>query len=235
MTHSIWTSDYEVAHRATTPGFKLASLATNQGDAVFKFQTPSDHLEACRIDLRELGTRTEYYIRGADLVQRYQEDTQKLSTEIYARVCEEESSCELVLSRQTDLLETHPEANLRVDFPTAYSVALLEAEGPWSPPGLGAEDHSERLPSQPAALAVKVTDGSCFGVFVYPGDFSRFRAIRKGFEHVTLEIGIFPEPLEKGVIRRSRIQIAAIGPDEDKAALAEAYQRFVASAIPLTT
>lgn len=235
MTHSIWTPDYEVAYRAATRHFKLASLATKQGTAVFKFQTPSDHLEACRIELRDLGVRAEHYIRGADLVQRYQEETQKLSTEIYARVDETNASCELVLSRQTELLETHPEANLLIDFPTAYSVALLEAEGPWGPPGLGPEDRSDRRPSQPAALAVRVTDGSCFGVFVYPGDFSQFRAARKGFEHVTLEIGIFPEPLEKGVIRRSRIQIAAIGPDEDKAKLAEAYERFVESAIPLTT
>jgi len=235
MTHSIWISDYEVANRAATPNFKLASLATNQGAAVFKFQTPSDHLEACRIELRELGARTEHYIRGADLVQRYHADAQELSTEIYARIDEANASCELVLSRQTELLETHPEANLLVDFPTAYSVAILEADGQWSPPGLGPEDRSDRLPPHPAALAVKVTDGSCFGVFVYPGDFSRFRAVRKGFEHVTLEIGIFPEPLEKGVIRRSRIQIAAIGPDEDKSVLAEAYQRFVESAIPLTT
>jgi hypothetical protein len=88
-------------------------------------------------------------------------------------------------------------------------------------------------PSKYEPLIVFQRDGWSYAEMVYPGDFteSYIRRSDDGW-HTTWDL--FPERLEKGVIRRARMRGVFFAGEDLSTALA-AFEHFQASPLPLTT
>lgn len=232
MSNSIWISDYDVIHRCKTDNFQL-SVAAFPGKMNAKYLSQPKNWQAAEWTLEGIGTREEFYVRGNDLVERYTSDEDKLSTEIYSRILPDMDGVELILSRQTSTLDTNAQMALKFRFDDANSVITMNESGQWNPPGLG--DNNIANLSDPMVVAVGCLDAVQYAVFVYPGDCSSIQAERQNEETVEVTIPLFSLHLEKGVIRRSRIQfVRAEGKDAMKQ-LAAKYGSFCDSEIPLTT
>lgn len=232
MTNSIWTSDYDVVHRCTTDHFHL-SVASHPAKMLAKWISQPRNFQVLSWEIGGLGARAEFYARGNDLVERYQREEDRLSTEIYTRVDPRHDAVELIISRQTDLLDSVPELELTVRFDEANSASVMNPDGTWAPPGLGNENRQTL--SEAMAVAVGGLDAVQYGVFVWPGDSQAITAIRMNEETVEVQIPLFDQSLEKGVIRRSRIMFARAEGNISMQQLADRYRSFVESEIPLTT
>ncbi|WDI40047.1 hypothetical protein [Bremerella sp. P1] len=232
MSNSIWISDYDIVHRCKTDNFQL-SVAAFPGKMNAKFLSQPKNWQVAEWNLEGIGNREEFYIRGNDLVERYTSDEDKLSTEIYSRVLPDLDGVELILSRQTSTLDSDAEMALKFRFDDANSVITMNATGQWNAPGLGHENRAEL--SDPMIVAIGCLDAIQYAVFAYPGDCASILAQRTNEETVEVTIPLFSLHLEKGVIRRSRIQFVRAEGKDAMEQLAAKYQAFCESEIPLTT
>lgn len=232
MTNSIWTSDYDVVHRASTDAFTLA-VAAHPAKMTAKLISQPRNFQVLSWELPGIGTRQEFYVRGDDLVERYQHDSPPLSTEIYTRVLPTADGVELILSRQTSLLDSESGVTLEFQFDQANTVSTLGPQGDWNPPGLGRENRQEQ--QEPLAVAVGCLDARQYGLLVYPGDSPGITVVRTNEETVQISVPLFSVNLEKGVIRRSRVQVLQAAGSDAMSQLAQRYQAFCSSEIPLTT
>lgn len=232
MSNSIWISDYDIVHRCKTDNFQL-SVAAFPGKMNAKFLSQPKNWQVAEWNLEGIGNREEFYIRGNDLVERYTSDEDKLSTEIYSRVLPDLDGVELILSRQTSTLDSDAEMALKFRFDDANSVITMNATGEWNAPGLGPENRAEL--SDPMIVAIGCLDAIQYAVFAYPGDCASILAQRTNEETVEVTIPLFSLHLEKGVIRRSRIQFVRAEGKDAMEQLAAKYQAFCESEIPLTT
>ncbi|PQO44524.1 hypothetical protein [Blastopirellula marina] len=232
MSNSIWISDYDVIHRCTTDTFQL-SVAAHPNKMVAKFISQPRNWQVALWELADIGPREEFYVRGNDLVERYTSDVDQLSTEIYSRILPDKDGVELILSRQTSLLDSAPELSLGFVFDDANSVSTMNAQGQWNPPGLGPTDHATL--SDPMGVAIGCLDAVQYALFAYPGDCEGMHVVRTNEEQVKVKLPLFTSHLEKGVIRRSRIQLVRAEGKDAMDQLAAKYQAFRDSEIPLTT
>ncbi len=232
MSNSIWISDYDVVHRCKTEAFQL-SVAAFPGKMNAKFVSYPKNWQVAEWNLNRIGKREEFYVRGNDLVERYISDEDQLSTEIYSRVLPDLDGVELILSRQTSTLDSDAEMALTIRFEDANSVITMNESGHWNPPGLG--DSNLANLSDPMVVAIGCLDAVQYAVFAYPGDCASIQAERLSEETVEVTIPLFSLHLEKGVIRRSRIQFVRAEGKNAMNVLAAKYQSFCDSEIPLTT
>ncbi|MHC2069974.1 hypothetical protein ACYFX5_21075 [Bremerella sp. T1] len=232
MSNSIWISDYDVIHRCKTDTFQL-SVAAYPNRMNAKYVTQPKNWQVMEWNLEGIGTRDEFYVRGNDLVERYTSDKDELSTEIYSRVLPDLDGVELILSRQTSTLDSDAQMALKVQFNDANSVITMNKQLEWNPPGLGPENLAQL--SDPMVAAIGCLDAVQYAVFAYPGDCPAIQAERTNEETVEVTIPLFALHLEKGVIRRSRIQFARAEGKNAMEQLAAKYQAFCESEIPLTT
>lgn len=232
MSNSIWISDYDVIHRCTTDTFQL-SVAAFPNKMTAKFLSQPRNWQVAQWELSGLGTREDFYLRGDDLVECYTSEQHELSTEIYNRILPERDGVELILSRQTALLDSDPGLSLQFRFDDANSVSTMNTTGEWNPPGLGPLDRAEM--SDPMAVAVGCLDAVQYGLYVYPGDCEVIQVRRTNEETVEVTLPLFTVHLEKGVIRRSRIQLVRAEGKGAMQQLADRYRTFCESEVPLTT
>jgi len=232
MNNSIWISDYDVIHRCKTEAFQL-SVAAHPNKMNAKFLSQPRNWQVAEWNLEGIGTREEFYVRGNDLVERYTSKEDKLSTEIYSRILPELDGVELILSRQTSTLDSNAQMALVFRFDDANSVITMNGDGQWNPPGLGPENRAEL--SDPMIVAIGCLDAVQYAVFAYPGDCASIQAERLNEETVEVNIPLFSLHLEKGVIRRSRIQFVRAEGKDAMDQLAAKYRAFCKSEIPLTT
>lgn len=232
MSNSIWISDYDVIHRCAADTFQL-SVAAFPNKMIAKFLSQPRNWQVTQWELASIGPRTDFYVRGDDLVETYTSDESQLSTEIYNRILPERDGIELILSRQTALLDSDPGLPLRFRFDDANSISTMNAEGAWNPPGLGPLDRAEL--KDPMAIVVGCLDAVQYGLFAYPGDCEAMQVRRTNEETVEVTLPLFTAHLEKGVIRRSRIQLVRAEGKDAMQQLAEKYRAFCVSEVPLTT
>jgi len=176
----------------------------------------------------------ECYIRGQDLIVTYPlHPDRRVQPQAYWRVVGGGSadtlSLELILSMQTDRLDSDPRVLVRTS---------LEASAWWH------LDSAERL--RPLCSRAMVLDRSHgkpvlaamtnFGFYVemvYPGDFHQARlACVRGMARVSWRL--FPESLEKGVIRRTRLRGVFSTTPLPETDVAELYRAFCSEPPPLT-
>ncbi|MBA2114303.1 hypothetical protein HOV93_14600 [Planctomycetes bacterium FF15] len=232
MTNSIWISDYEIIHRCKTETFQL-SVAAYPNKMNGKFISQPKNWQVAEWNLEGIGKREEFYVRGNDLVERYTSDENKLSTEVYSRILPELDGVELILSRQTSTLDSDAQMALKFRFDDANSVITMNEAGQWNAPGLGHENQANL--SDPQIVAIGCLDAVQYAVFTYPGDCASIQAERRNEETVEVTIPLFSLHLEKGVIRRSRIQFVRAEGKDAMDQLAAKYRAFCNSEIPLTT
>jgi len=232
MTNPLWQSDYDVAHRASTNSQQVSVISQSNRLTGKLFSLPQN-LQVLEWRLDGIGERNEFYVRENDLVERYRDQDAQLDTEVYVRLFPEDQITDLVISRQTERLDSQPGLQLVLKFSGANSVSVLNDQGAWNPPGLNSENIAELSTNQ--AVSIGCLDANQYGLFVYPGDCERLLVERTNEETIVVKVKLFAASLEKGVIRRSRLRLAQVDGKERMSKLLQQYQQFCQSEVPLTT
>lgn len=197
-------------------------------------------------------TVADHYIRGDDLVATYQQEAQDvLRPQIYWRLIPEgrKSSAhssrpslgiELIVSMQTGLLHSEPACAVTSELPAAEVWRMAEDEaGRFQrvEAAAGAAVASSRADGSGVLLARCLDERFSFVQMVYPSDFHQLTVTfpASGPDSVKLVHQLFPESLEKGVIRRGRVRGWIIDRSDDFAQAAELYRRWLVDPPPLTT
>lgn len=162
---------------------------------------------------------TEAYVRGRDLVATYGATMSRpYSLQVYWRVVEPlgaGAAVEVVVSVQTEFLETHPGFSLASELPTA------EGQRDFSP--------AEGVVLLHASEAWSVAELSP------PSDFQVGETIEQATGGIATCWQLAPDFLEKGVIRRVRVRTLALPRLGDANAARDAYEAICSERPPLTT
>jgi hypothetical protein len=180
------------------------------------------------------------WIRGTDLVVTYaQRKNRQVTAEIYWRLVGGANSVgtELILSVQTDLLDATPTTSAASEIITDEVLWLGDPTAPHT---------AESLKMAISAAAFDRTRGQGIFIFrlagsrlsyvdmVHPTDFSS-ASLRQRDGSAVLDWQLFPDSLEKGVIRRARLRGLFVNRQDDLALAARCFQEFTTSPLPLTT
>lgn len=171
----------------------------------------------------DFGDATEFdsYIREEDLVLTGEETPESpVRTQAYIRGLIEESACELILSRQTSLLDHVAPVAIKLAGAQFYRLAA----------GHLVEAISNQAPGDEVALAVFLDEETACCVLVYPGDVDEIEV-----DPTQLTIRSFTQSLEKGVIRRIRVRLFFAPVAQLETTLAAKLSEFCQSELPLTT
>jgi hypothetical protein len=181
----------------------------------------------------------ESYVRGADLVANFtQSVTCAVAPHYYWRARNiasfEAAGIEMVVSVQTDLLESQPGSVVRS---LAQGVRLFHAAR-LEPRAFAEHGANQPLSSESATnLVVFRHDqlGISYAELVHPSDLESFQlAFRQDGRSGTISV-LFQKPqLEKGVIRRARICGWFLPAENDLAVAVELARQFIDEPLPLT-
>ena len=198
-------------------------------------------LFAIEISSGALGEPADCYIRGTDLVVTYPpQPSDPVATQVYWREVPEASDAllalELIVSRQTHLLDSDPRIFVTSEIPaeaawrlggTAGAAQSLQSLEP-------TELHLIESP-QPGAFLLQQPEGELsWGVLVHPSDFRTARCKADG-PQIRLSCELFQERLEKGVIRRGRLHVRLWHRVIAERRLIETYATIRDEPPPLTT
>ncbi len=173
---------------------------------------------------------TESYQRGNDLITSYASNDQRpASPQVYRRVQEHPQAIglETIVSLQTDLLASRCPIHSVTEISHFQSAMMRSSENHWQT--------AEPLES-PQALLVEIVDELYYLEIAHPTDVtgSSFSQTpdKIQWQHTLLDL-----QLEKGVIRRARLQSWWIkATEEDARSVADTLiENFIVSPPPLTT
>jgi hypothetical protein len=213
----------------------------------------SEIADASILQVRSTGTMTELldsYVRAQDLIAGYSlTPDRSVELQVYWRFVEHPDlsavGIELIASVQTSLLisQTRVEVGSRLPLcdVCGLAVAGLETPSPTRVLGLATED------ARTEVAAVAGTDSGTNAPMVYrirslphsyvelpyPGDFATTGRLPPAVDGTESAYLLSATRLEKGVIRRGRLQGLFIRRDGDLDRVAECYRRFLASEPPL--
>jgi hypothetical protein len=188
----------------------------------------------------------DQYVRGTDLVAAYEPRPEgDVRPQIYWRGLPASSpgavwGMELIVSVQTGLLHSEPASTIFSELP-ADEVWRMSAENAGEFLRLEMPPNREIIctPDDGAPLFLLRSSGDRFSYaqMVYPSDFHRTTiTVPAGpGADVRLAHELFPDPLEKGVIRRGRVRGWILQRQDDQRAAAELYRAWLAEPPPLTT
>lgn len=188
------------------------------------------------------------YVRGNDLVARFNSQGHPFEREVYWRVIdcdavetlvsqserEDDDSLvgiELIYSLQTDSLDSNPAPKVTSVVPIksfkVFSVegASTDASRSWKA--------SEDLAGSQLVLATLV-GGATIAIGAFPSDLAHLE-IENPKSPCPVVFHLNSDFLEKGVIRRTRMFVCCGGPGVDEARLLQQATAFLNSEIPLTT
>jgi hypothetical protein len=184
------------------------------------------------------------YVRGSDLIANYQA-TKKwpFAPQIYWQAAAPESmqdamgALSLLVSVSTHLLDTFPRICISTQLPADEVLLLTSIDDETQTSTLTGRQESVLAPAAGAScLLWRLPGGALSYAEIMPANDFRQLTVRPG-ENGMCESRweLFSEFLEKGVIRRARLQSAFV-PRHNDAELAAAYSRQIsARPLPLTT
>ncbi len=193
---------------------------------------------------------TDHYVRSTDLVATYSQTAERnVSTQVYWRVLETDESqqafgFELVVSAQTNLLDSTPSVELVSHVPCESVHRLHDRKRlHFDEIGLNAGEQRmfEAQLGESLFLMHLIGQPVAYAEMVYPTDFVCSELVRceTSAARIRLKHRLFPEHLEKGVIRRGRVrgmflphEGMSLGRIEQWAA--SCFDEFCDSAPPLT-
>jgi hypothetical protein len=180
------------------------------------------------------------YVRDTDLIATYpQTAARPFGVQVYWRALEHADPAvlcgwELILSTQTDLLDSQPRLVVRSEL-AATEVLRLTTENSDS---VVVTQDSSFCPQDGAGVFVFRIAGHQLSYIemIHPVDFSQAEITGSGSSGPTSIIThLFFEHLEKGVIRRGRLRGYLVSRTGDCQSAAHLFSEFCRSAIPLTT
>lgn len=182
------------------------------------------------------------WVRGADIVAVYAPTNEhQIHPEVYWRVlpapATETGGLELIVSVHTSLLNAKPVTWVSSDVESDEVLHLPQATNSIVATTIkpGRETTTVERSAGCGLFVVRSKSAQYSYVeMVFPADFDaatlQFRA-----GMLQLQWRLFVDPLEKGVIRRARVQGWIVPRRDDVNAAVARYQEFVASELPLTT
>jgi hypothetical protein len=158
--------------------------------------------------------------RGRDLVLRFPPRAGDLvSYEVRYQVSEAADAMDMILSAQTQRLASKPETEVRSSFGAAELVKPRFDE-----PGLISPNEVPYCVARPTSADISLL------MMVHPSDF-----YESTVDESSVTFRIFPESLEKGVIRRARLRLRLLDRSRDEAEAWEEFSRSRSEVPPLTT
>ena len=251
--NSVWktsedsaTAAWELGEENTTSA--TLTVATDTPLAGGKLQLGGDAVSLLALEKKGEGdSPLDMYVRGNDLVARYNSQGHPFEREVYWRVIDcdafEESveqsetddqsllGVELIYSLQTDSLDSNPAPKVTSLLPMksfkVYSVvgASTDATRSWKA--------SDDLASSQLLVATLV-GGAKLAIGAFPSDLARLE-IENPKSPCPVVFHLNSDFLEKGVIRRTRMFVCCGGRSVDEARLIQQATAFLNSEIPLTT
>jgi hypothetical protein len=194
-----------------------------------------------QIDLRELVAPNrlplDLYTRGCDLVATYAaSESRNVQTQLYWRGVDFAGArgLEVILSAQTHLLDSRPALATLSHLPEGDVLAAVDGDEP-TPVEVPESGRIEFPPSDPRTLLLIRPHGAdySYAEMVYPADFAGAALQRRG-ESLRISQQLFPDRLEKGVIRRGRLCGLFLPRADDVSTARSAWQAFLAEPLPLT-
>jgi hypothetical protein len=180
----------------------------------------------------------DFYIRGGDLIATYfNRPARAMRTQIYWRTATHRSAgaiaaLELVVSVQTNLLDSCPRITARSAIPASEVLQLADPDR-----GTFGSANSRQL-SAPCYLFRLANGKYSYVQIVHPGDAQQSdlqSQAEGGAGCVELRHELFSPKLEKGVILRARVLGLLVDRAGDEAAAAGHYAAFLSQDLPLTT
>ena len=193
----------------------------------------------------------ETYVRGGDFVATYQEGGQeRVTPQLYWRAeCVgdmEATKLELIVSVKTDLLDSRPlsrthslissdAALLHTSSLTAPKFETLKQPGQRQAPGSGRAVRIDASRSSEHLFVFRMPDlGLSLAQMVHPTDYVSAELGLDNEPPYSLVTTLFPERLEKGVIRRGRVCAFLMPIANDLDVAVQLASRFVNEPLPLT-
>ncbi len=182
------------------------------------------------------------YVRGLDLVATYgRDDLRGLHRQVDWKLIHHPdlsvAGLEMVVSIHTDLLEDDVTLHVDSDPPSVESFCLVDVVA-GSYLAIQEAVLSATAESRGAGLFLHrlANEAGSYVEIVHPADFTTAQIKRDPNEAARVEttFPLFAEQLEKGVIRRARVQALFLPSDNDQATAVECYRRFIDSPPPLT-
>ncbi len=184
------------------------------------------------------------YVRGSDLVATYEPANDwPYAPTIYWRA--EQTTAEhgalatlsLLVSIQTNLLDTHPRVRVETELP-AEEVLRLSASAEGKLNSLALDSKKCTIVSESATTGVlwRLPGGQVSYVEIAEANDFRQLVIERGDRGVCrADWELFAEFLEKGVIRRARLQAAFLPRENDVELAADLCRSLESRPLPLTT
>jgi hypothetical protein len=183
---------------------------------------------------------TECYVRGDDFVVSCERPGPlTLVPQFYWRARQHEShkavSIELILSMRTDLLDSEPETRVETLVRTGEALVALRPQVKCFRPATPATLKRSDLAAGEVPAFLFRQSGVSYFQMVHPDDFFavELRLWRK--RHPRLTTTLFPERLEKGVIRRALVCGWFLPAENDLEVAVELAREFIDEPLPLTT
>ena len=188
------------------------------------------------------------YVRGRDLVASYAEaERGSVQPHVYFRADETGGAVglELVLSMQTSMLDSQPESLVTSEL-SASEIFVLDSvreqvPEPVAPSALPL-DYVGTAGRAAYVVLFRLTDSLSYVEMVHPGDFVSVHLERSSSSAhqaantaaYQLSWRLFPERLEKGVIRRCRMAGWFLPRENDQQRSADLFRRLIEQPLPLT-
>ena len=203
------------------------------------------HLALCRPLqlLCNAGRCVETYVRGSDLVSTYESNEPHGLPQVYWRLHASSPPAigvEVVLSMRTELLDSRPlsavdslAANVSAFHASNLDAASFQQVRPASAPHRWEAEEATTHLFVLRNERLKMT----YAEMVHPSDFvsAALSQPEPGVDSWHLKSLLFPESLEKGVIRRARICGWFLPAENDLAVAALLARQFIDEPLPLTT
>lgn len=176
-------------------------------------------------------TLVDSYQRGADLVATYAQTPERnIRPQLYWRYVEPRG-LELILSAQTSLLDSQPATTIESALPagealplSASGQVLSVSQDQWHT----SDDAPRAVLFRPQGYDVSYVE------MVHPTDFAGIQ-LSVVDQLPTVRWHLFPERLEKGVIRRGRVRGVLVSREDDLHAAQQALAAFATSPLTLST
>ena len=183
------------------------------------------------------------YVRGNDLVARFNSQGHPFEREVYWRVIDCESveqsesedqslvGVELIYSLQTDSLDSNPAPKVSSLVPMK-SFKVYSVMGASTDPNRSWKASDDLASSQ--LLVATLAGGAKLAIGAFPSDLARLE-VENPKSPCPVVFHLNSDFLEKGVIRRTRMFVCCGSPSVDEARLIQQATAFLNSEIPLTT